>query len=100
MFVFVMPKSHIHDTFFYIIIGAGYDAGVITFFLDNLKDSLVDSIAREEIVAVDSVLLPIAMCTALSLLTIRCGPRELNKQSTGSSRESDADTSGLVIEGY
>ena len=59
MFVFVMPKSHIHDTFFYVIIGAGYDAGIIAFLLDNLKDSLVDSVAREEIVAVNSVLLPI-----------------------------------------
>ena len=93
MFVFVMPKSHIHNTFFYVIIGAGYDAGVITFFLDNLKDSLVDSIARKEIVAVDSVLLPITMRTALSLFSIRCSPRELNKQSAGSSRESDADPS-------
>ncbi len=33
MFVFIVAKSHIHNALLYIIVSAGYNAGIITLFL-------------------------------------------------------------------
>jgi len=68
--------------------------------MNDLIHIAVDGLISEEVVAVHSVLLSVAMGAILCLLAIRIGPGELDKSDTACSRQCQSSTAGLVVEDY